>query len=607
MPLPPDSLEWRELSFAQAGFCSRYDLAAIGADGGLPLGPGAPWTVAISVAPDGGGARLSTSSFCGITSTTAIVPALVPAPVYVTATRPGTLTLSASHPQLGNAQRTIDMRSGPPNLVTFTMAPLAQLGDCVPGTVAAIDSLGNLIYHRGQTLSVSSSLGGEFFTSSDCSGTPASTLNVPYPDSMTVPFSFRSMTGGAHVLTAQLATSFVTGQHSLRLRVSPLALRLTPLSSQGFSDQCITTVTLQKVDGVGSLEQFDGGETVTLGGAPQLVYRAANCLGAPITQVTPPAGTSSVPLGLRIAADAGTYVLTVSEPGLGMASASVNVTGPRPTALRFVNVPSSGVRGLCYPASVRYVDDAGLPTVVGAASTVTLTGAQFWFDGGCVGPSSNSLPIPANAAQADFTFRETTSASITLRATSTFPVVAAQQTVPMSNPPPYAIRFSGAYAGTTNFCYAGAVELISDAGVVTTATMSTPVFISGAPVGSVFLGTATANCAALSNTINVTIPNGASSVNFIWRKGTPGQTGVVATSAAYGDAGTTVTATNPCSNFGGPCDVNTVCCSNSTPSLFCGSTGTCRCAIGGCVPRGGNSCGSSNNCCSGVISGTTCQ
>jgi hypothetical protein len=371
--------------------------------------------------------------------------------------------------------------------------------------------------------------------------------------------------------------------------------------------QCITGITLQKVDGVGSAEQFDGGETVTLGGAPQIVYRAANCVGAPITQVTPAAGVSSLPLGLRIAADAGSYVLTVSEPGLGMASASVNVTGPRPTALRFVNVPPSGVRGLCYPASVRYVDDAGLPTVVGANSTVTLTGTQFWFDGGCVGPSSNSLPIPANASQADFTFRENTSASITLNATSTFPVQAAQQTVPMSTPPPYAIRFSGAYSGTTNSCYAGAVQLISDAGIVTTATMSTPVFITGEPFGSVFLGNATANCAGLSNTINVTIPNGASSVNFIWRKGTPGTTGVVATSTAYGDAGTTVTATNPCSDFGGACNVNTVCCSNTTPSLFCGTTGTCRCAIGGCVPRGGNSCGSSNNCCSGIISGTTCQ
>lgn len=562
--------------------------------------------MAVSVAPDAGGARLSGSSLCSGTISTAIVPSATPAPVYVTANRPGTLTLTASHAQLGTAQRTIDMRSGPPNVVAFTMAPLAQLGDCVPGSVSAIDSLGNLIYHRGQTLTVSSSLGGQFFTSVDCSGTGAATLSVPYPDSLTVPFSFRSMVGGTHLLTGLLATSSVSGQHSLRLRVSPLALRLSPLSSQGFSDQCITTVSLQKVDGVGAAEQFDGGETVTLGGAPELVYRAANCTGAPITQLTPAAGVSSVPLGLSIAADAGTYVLTVSEPGLGMASASVNVTGPRPTALRFVGVPASGVRGLCYPASVRYVDDAGLPTVVGASSTVTLTGTQFWFDGGCVGPSSNTLPIAANASQAAFTFRENTSASITLNATSTFTVQAAQQTVMMSNPPPYAIRFSGAYSGTTNLCYSGAVDLISDAGVVTTATMSTPVTVFGEPFGSVFLGTASANCAALSNSVNLTIPNGASSVNFIWRRGTPGTTGVVATSTTYGDAGTTVTTTNPCANFGQGCDANTLCCTGSNPSLVCGS-GTCRCAIGGCIPRGGFNCGSSSNCCSGVISGTTCQ
>lgn len=556
--------------------------------------------------PDAGGARLSSSNFCSSTITTAFVPATFPAQVYVTATRPGTLTLAASHPQLGVAQRTIDMRSGPPNLVTFTMAPLAQLGDCVPGTVASTDLNGNLLYHRGQSLTVSSSLGGQFFTSVDCSGTGSPTLNVPYPDSLTVPFSFRSMTGGTHLLTGQLATSGVSGQHSLRLRVSPFALRLSPLSSQGFSDQCITTVSLQKVDGVGAAEQFDGGETVTLGGAPEIVYRAANCLGAPITQITPAAGVSSVPLGLRIAADAGTYVLTVSEPGLGMTSASVNVTGPRPTALQFVNVPTSGVRGVCYPASVRYVDDAGLPAVVGANSTVTLTGPQFWFDGGCVGPSSNTLRVPADGSQGDFTFREDISASVMLRATSTFAVQPAQQVVPMGNPPPYAIRFSGAYSGTTNLCYSGAIDLRSDAGVLTTATMSTPIFLTGDPVGSVFLGNATANCAALANTVNLTIPNGASSVNFIWRKGTAGTTGVGATSAAYGDAGTTVTATNPCANFGQGCGVATACCTGTTPSLVCGS-GTCRCAISGCIPRGGFNCGSSSNCCSGIISGSTCQ
>lgn len=175
----------------------------------------------------------------------------------------------------------------------------------------------------------------------------------------------------------------------------------------------------------------------------------------------------------------------------------------------------------------------------------------------------------------------------------------------MGNPPPYALRFSGAYSGTTSLCYSGAVDLISDAGVVTAATMSTPISVFGAPFGSVSLGATSGNCMNMTNSINLTIPNGASSVNFLWRKGTPGPTGVVAFSATYGDAGTTVTTTNPCAGWNRSCDANTVCCGGSNPTLVC-SSGTCRCAMSGCIPRGGFNCGSSSNCCSGIISGSTC-
>lgn len=604
-PPDPDRLAWAEFNFPAVGSCTRYELSVRSADGGFPTAPGAPWSVSVSLPADAG-VRFSTLSTCSNTTSTVLVPSSTPAGVFLASTRIGPTTLTATHPQFGTVALPTDIRSNSPQTVTFTMPPVAQVGDCVPGTVAARDAYGNLLYRRGQTLVLSSTPAAELFASVDCSGPSTSNLGVPYPDSAAVPFSFRSMTGGNFSIVGVLTPSGVANSHALRLRVAPLRLTLTPLSTQGFSDTCITGVNVNKVDALNAAEPFDGGETITLGGSPDVVYRAANCVGAPITQLTPAAGVSSVALGLRITADAGTYLLTASEPSLGMTSSTVIVTGTRPTALQLLNVPTTGVRGVCYPASVRFVDDAGLPTVTGVPTTMNFSGAQFWVDGGCGGPPVFSVAVPANASQTDFVFREDTAASVTVRANSTFGGLSAQQNVTMTNPAPAAIRFSGAYSGTTNLCYSGSVVLVSDAGVTTPAVMSTPVTVVGNPVGAVFVGNATANCAALANSVNVTIPNGATSVNFIWRKGTAGLAPITATSASYGDAGTTVTATNPCAGYMQGCNGSTPCC-NATPTLTCGSGSVCRCVISGCIPRGGFNCGSSNNCCSGVISGSTCQ
>lgn len=604
-PPDPDRLAWAEFNFPAVGNCTRYELSVRAADGGPPTAPGAPWSVSVSL-PSDAGVRFSTISNCANTISTVIVPSSTPAGVFLASTRIGPTTLTATHAQFGTVALPTDIRSNIPQSVTFTMPPVAQVGDCVPGTVAARDAYGNLLYRRGQTLTLSSTPSAELFASVDCSGPSVSNLNVPYPDSAVVPFSFRSMTGGNFSVVGLLTPSGVANSHALRLRVAPLRLTLTPLATQGFSDTCITGVNVNKVDALNAAEAFDGGETITLGGSPDVVYRAANCGGAPITQLTPAAGVSSVALGLRIAADAGAYLLTASEPSLGMTSSTVTVTGTRPTGLQLLNVPTTGVRGVCYPASVRFLDDAGAPTVTGVPTTMNFSGAQIWTDGGCGGPSNYSVPVAANASQTDFVFREDTSATVTVRADSTFSGLFAQQNVTMTNPTPAAIRFSGAYSGTTNLCYTGSVVLVSDAGVTAPAVMSTPVTVVGNAAGSVFVGNATANCAALSNSVNVTIPNGATSVNFLWRKGTAGTEGITAQSANYGDAGTTVTATNPCVGYMQGCNASTPCCS-STPTLTCGSGSVCRCVISGCIPRGGFNCGSSNNCCSGVISGSTCQ
>ncbi|MBL8921891.1 MAG: hypothetical protein JNJ54_23775 [Myxococcaceae bacterium] len=599
----PDRLAWNELSFPAAVVCTRYTLAAVSGDGGVPSTAGAPWAVSVSVSSDAG-ARLSSLATCGNTVNSVLVPATVPANVYLTAQRPGPAVLTASHAAFGVATHATELSSGPPASLLFTMAPIANLGDCVPGTVTARDAAGNLLYRRGQTLTLSTAASAQFFTSVDCSGPASPNLSVPYPDSASVTFSYRSSTAGNNAIIGVLSTSGYANSHLIRMRVAPFRLVLSPLTAQGYTSSCIGPFVASKVDAADAGETFDGGEVILLAGSPDTFFYAPSCTGMPITQLTPPAGATSSAFGLRVPADAGIYLLTASEASLGMASSSVTITGTRPTALEFVGVPDAGVRGLCYPGSVRFLDDAGSPTVAGVASTMTFSGALFWTDGGCGGTGASSLALSATASQADFVFREDTAASVTLRATSTLGLTT-QKGVSLSNPPPYAIRFSGAYSGTTNFCYSGSIQLISDAGVVTTATMTTPVTLFGNLPGSVFVGNATAMCAALANSVNLSIPNGASSVNFIWRKGTPGAADLNAQSALYGDAGTTVTATNPCAGFLGACGTSTPCCS-STPPLVC-SSGVCRCSFSGCIPRGGFNCGSSNNCCSGVISGTTCQ
>lgn len=599
----PDRLAWTELTFPAAVVCTRYTLGAVSEDGGVPTTPGAPWSVAISVSSDAG-ARLSSSSTCSNTVTAISVSSAVPSNVYLTALRPGPAVLSASHPAFGVATHTTELSSGPPASLTFTMAPIANLGDCVPATVTARDAASNLLYRRGQTLSLSSSLPAQFFSSVDCSGPASSGLSVPYPDSASVTFSYRSMNAGTHSILGVLTSSGIANSHLIRMRVAPFRLVLSPLAAQGYSDSCIGSFSVSKVDAADAGETFDGGEVILLSGSPDTFFYAPACTGLPLSQLAPPAGASAVSFGVRVPADAGLYLLTASEASLGMASSSVTITGTRPTALQFVGVPDAGVRGLCYPGVVRFLDDAGSPTVTATASTLTLLGTQFWTDGGCTGVGSSSVALPPLTSQTGFVFRENTAASVTLQATSSLGL-STQKVVSLSSPPPYAIRFSGPYSGTTNLCYSGSVELISDAGVVTTATMATPVTVFGNAAGSVFVGNATAMCAALSNSVNLSIPNGASSVSFIWRKGTPGTADLNAQSTQYGDAGTTVSVTNPCAGFNGSCGTLTPCCS-STPTLVC-TTGVCRCSFSGCIPRGGFNCGSSSNCCSGVISGTTCQ
>lgn len=600
----PDRLQWTELSFPAAVVCTRYTLGAVSGDGGVPTTPGAPWAVAVSVSSDAG-ARLSSLATCGNTVASITVSSAVPSNVYLTAQRPGPAVLTASHASFGVATLSTELSSGPPASLTFGIAPVANLGDCVPATVTARDAAGNLLYRRGQTLSLSSTAASaQFFSSVDCTGPAATGLTVPYPDSASVAFSYRSMTAGNNSIIGVLSNSGLVNSVNVRIRVAPFRLVLSPLTAQGYSDTCLGPFAASKVDAADAGETFDGGEAILLSGAPDTFFYAPTCTGLPLTQLSPTAGASAISFGLRIPADAGLYLLTASEASLGMASSSVTITGTRPTALQFVGVPDAGVRGLCYPGTVRFLDDAGSPTVTATASTMTFAGTQFWTDGGCTGTGSGSVALPPLSSQASFTFRENTAASVTLQATSSLGL-STQKVVSLSSPPPYAIRFSGAYSGTTNLCYSGAVELISDAGVVTTATMATPVTVFGNTAGSVFVGSSTAMCAALANSVNLTIPNGASSVGFIWRKGTPGTADITAQSAQYGDAGTTVTVTNPCAGFNGSCGTLTPCCTSS-PTLVC-QTGVCRCSFSGCIPRGGFNCGSSNNCCSGVISGTTCQ
>lgn len=556
---------------------------------------------------------LSISPGCSPSTETVSLERATPVTLYVRPAEPGPLQVSASHPALEPATLTLDVRSGPPTTLELAVPSQAALGDCVPASASARDPAGRLLHQRAQQLSLSADAGALLFGNQSCTGAGASALDLPLPDDAPVRFSLRPLAGGPVAIDAALSPSGLQATASLTVLAPTYSFALTPTVSRVLVGGCVTPLRLtRRSDADGGSSPFSAGELVQVTAPGLDVHQSTACTGAVLTQLAPSAGATSVTFSAR-ATTSGTATLTVSEPGVGSATTTI-IASLAPASVEFVGVPDAGAPGQCLAASLRLRDATGDAGAFAADSTLTLSSgtvsgtaaAIAWgVDGGCPATATASTTVtwPASASELPIWYsRESPGLA---RLFASVAGLSARQDVFFPGAPPVGLRLRTVSPTlTVNVCSTITAELIDADGGVTGAMSPELVTLTSADGGVRFSSTSL-TCASATDSATASIATGTSAVHFYGRPSAVGTVVLLAQSTSF-DAGLTVRVTNACHSYGQSCDVDTPCCA-TTPAMVCNGSSVCACNLTGCIPRGGFDCGSSNNCCSGVIQSTTCQ
>lgn len=484
---------------------------------------------------------------------TPINDALIPAgnssvTVSFRATRPPSVSLTASAPSLAPATQVETITAGAPASLVFTTTP-QMVVESVCSAITRVelrDAYGNVAPAAagGVTINLTSTFGPNltFHSASTCSGGSAITAVSIASGSSTATFYFRSTQVGSPVLTATPAGGGITPATQIAT-ISPTPPTLLAFSTSPFSvmaDQCAGPMTVETRDAVGPKAVLADTTVNLTSNAPAgtlTFYAGGSCTGGAVTAVVITNGSSTGTVSFR-GTRTGTPTITAMATGLTQATQQQTINPGPPSQLAFLGMPQSVPAGTCSALTrVELRDALGNPTSPSSALTVNLTssspGITFYSNSSC-GSAVTSVTIGTAATTASFYFRGTQAAMATLDASATG-VTPASQAVTIAGGPPVSLTFANPSVTVT----AGqcspliTLEARDGGGNLAPVTSNVTVTLSATTLTGVSFFPQ-ANCMGTAGS-TVTLLSGNNSVSFSFRTTVAGSGTIDSATASLGN------------------------------------------------------------------------
>jgi len=414
------------------GACSEIATVQVQDNLGNPVNLPVTRTVNLASTSTGNAFFSSTDPVCGgapITSVD-IAAGTSSASFYFLDTVVGTPTLTASvsgAPALTAATQVENIQAtGVASKLAFVGAPQTlPAGFCAAFTVEAEDSFGNAV-QGARTVSLSSnSVGGAFFTTTDCSGAQVPSVDIAFTDS-SVTFYYRDTMAGGPTLTVASTGLTNATQTETVLAGAPSALAFATPPQTLPAGGCSAIITIETRDSFGNPSDVAGATAVGLATSSTggLFYTDSACATAAITTVNISAGSQTASFYYRDTR-AGAPTLTASRAGLTSGTQVETVLAGARNKLAFTTAPQALVAGDCSSVTtVQFQDAFGNPVPVTAPTVVTFTSsstAGAFYAGNdpvCAAAPITSRTVPAGASTLNFFFVDTQAGAPTLRASS---------------------------------------------------------------------------------------------------------------------------------------------------------------------------------------------
>lgn len=301
-------------------------------------------------------------------------------------------------------------------------------------------------------LSASPPGGFQFFTNSQCSGTPVTSVTLAANASQ-VDYYWLGTAAGTITITA-------TG--GSLMPPSPLAATVTPGQASNIvfatpprsaiAGTCSAAITVQSRDAFGNIASVGADTTLMLGAAAGLTYYLdSTCSGATTTTATIPSGMAAISFYAR-GTVAPSYNVTAQHPSVGMITQALAITPAGAAKLVVTTTAQTLLTGQCSGALTferRDVFDnaitAGtLPVALGATGSGS-AGIQFFPAAGCgAGTAIGATSIVSPSSIVTVFFRSTAPGMPTLSGTGTGVPTAGTQAQTINVSPPTVLAFSSA-------------------------------------------------------------------------------------------------------------------------------------------------------------------
>jgi hypothetical protein len=433
----------------------------------------------------------------------------------------------------------VTITPGPAVLAFTTPVQTLTAGNCSAMAMVRLrDSFNNPIQVTVETpvaLSASPPTGFQFFSDSNCTGTPVTSVNIPASGSDASFYFKGTIVGTGTVMISATVTGVPAATQSVTLNPGPpTVLAFSQPSATMVAGVC-TQFTLLVQDAFGNASLVSSNQAITFSANPNastnFTFSANTDCSSPGTQFNVNSGQSSRVLYMRgtVATD---VTVTASRSGFASGTLNVKVNPGAPNKLAFSTSPQTVLVGNCSGATTVQVQDSfSNPTPVTAGTQIGLasnssSGMGLYSDAACSTPAT-FVTVPTDQNSASFYFRGSDPEVVMITASSTG-LTSATQTETINPLPPTALVFvSAPQTVATTGC--SAITSVETWAGSTPTTVITPTMVNlsaNPPAGFTFY--ANSNCTGPLT--SVTIGVGQGSANFYFKGTTPGTVTLTASS-----------------------------------------------------------------------------
>ncbi|WP_224361597.1 beta strand repeat-containing protein [Hyalangium versicolor] len=365
----------------------------------------------------------STSNTCAPTTTSVtLTSGSSTVSFYFQGTQAGASIIQAAPMGLTAGTLNVTINTGPPAALVFTTpAQPVQAGNCsTVRTVQLRDVANNPIVVGSATavaLSVTPSDGVQFFTSSNCTGTPVTVVNIP-SGSSDASFYFKGTRAQSVVLSAT-SVGFTQTQNETLNPGPPTVLVLSPSPLSMNAGEC-KTVNLQTQDTLGNASTVTGNQSIALTANPAtgFTFHSSSGCSSPTASVTVNSGQANATFYVTTT-KTGTVAVTASKSSFTDGTVTVQVSPATANKIVFTTPAQRIQKDLCSASTALEVQDTYNNPVSGArVINLTRTGntLTFYLDPACTGAAVNSLTLGASQSSANFYFKDSAAESVTITA-----------------------------------------------------------------------------------------------------------------------------------------------------------------------------------------------